>query len=1069
MHSSNSRRFFLILFACVPVVAVAEQAPQRSSIDPPHIAADKSVRYDYDIVYVRAPRFGDDRITRWTEAERPTVIDPGADLVLLRPDGSEEVLVEGGKGSVADPAVSFDGQWVYYAHFHDLTDVGSLQHYELPAAGSEIYRVHVKTKEIVRLTEQRFTPNTGAADWSRDFRTPEDGKHHLPYGVFNLSPCPVPGGKVVFTSNRNGFRPPRTAGVSSQPTLQLFVMDDDLSENAEIPPGSNVEQIGHLNIGTALHPVALKDGRVMFASLESQGIRTPNEWGLWSIHPDGTNWGPLVSGVYGPGAGNLIHFQTQLSDESLVWEWYYSKPPANSGMGTYLKQPIAPPEGQPAFGPGDINHPLNQYPPGWGNQGRLPLRFAPYGVHALTPFTTGRDVPAPPLDRKDPDSPRLGKFTHPSGAPDNHLLTCYSPGAVHGTRHGAAVDGGIYLIKEGRPIESPGEMLLIKNDPRYNEQWPRAVVPYERIYGVKQPRQLQPLANDGTLSPHLPEGTPFGLVGTSSLYKRESYPNGAVAEGGGTAVYSDVTPHHPDPWKHLGYNRLNWREQGSDAGIYENSDIHAIRILIQEPTTDRRTRRFYSHATERLRILGEIPVRKFDKIAAGEKTVDGQPVDPDGNPDTSFLAKIPADQSFTFQTLDKKGMLLNMAQTWHQVRPGEVRHDCGGCHAHSQAPTPFELTAAARPDYHVFDLTEKTSLLTTKDKDESNRKWDASDSTGLRFAEDALNVEYFRDVQPILQKSCVACHTKNWKEPAGNLVLDDDDNRIKSPATAEINRAGGAPGTYFRLALDDGVGGGGQKRIFFGHRPVGDTKWSYPMASRYVWMFQARRSLLIWKIFGERLDGFHNADHPSEPEPGAGYLVHNGKRIDDPKRIWKTHPPDIDFTGSVMPPPEAVAGTYRGPDGQPIKVEPLTDEDRLTLVRWIDLGCPIDFDYDPDHPESRGSGWMCDDQRPTLTLADPKPGPNPSLSRILIGLADAYTGIDSESLRVTADFDIDGIPAGTDLAKNFTRTNAGIWQWRLKKPIQTLPEGKLTIQVKDRQGNLSRIKRVFSVQPPASR
>src|SRR4026209_1327174 len=39
---------------------------------------------------------------------------------------------------------------------------------------------------------------------------------------------------------------------------------------------------------------------------------------------------------------------------------------------------------------------------------------------------------------------------------------------------------------------------------------------------------------------------------------------------------------------------------------------------------------FYSHARERLRILGELPLRKFDG--------GNQPSDPDGNPDTSFLA-----------------------------------------------------------------------------------------------------------------------------------------------------------------------------------------------------------------------------------------------------------------------------------------------------------------------------------------------------------------------------------------------------------------------------------------------
>src|SRR5262249_7009939 len=148
--------------------------------------------------------------------------------------------------------------------------------------------------------------------------------------------------------------------------------------------------------------------------------------------------------------------------------------------------------------------------------------------------------------------------------------------------------------------------------------------------------------NDGRKSPHLPEGTPHGLVGTSSLYKRESAPGGKVPEGSVTAV-------PPDP------KRLppNWGLPGADAGIYDNSDSHAIRIVTQEPRTDIKGNKggplYGNHAMERLRVLGEIPVRKF--------TGDRQPLDSDGNPDTSFLAKIPADQPFTFQTLDRDGML----------------------------------------------------------------------------------------------------------------------------------------------------------------------------------------------------------------------------------------------------------------------------------------------------------------------------------------------------------------------------------------------------------------------------
>src|SRR5258705_978532 len=116
-----------------------------------------------------------------------------------------------------------------------------------------------------------------------------------------------------------------------------------------------------------------------------------------------------------------------------------------------------------------------------------------------------------------------GRFT---GAPDNHMLTVYSPGPVnHQYTHLPQLDGGIYLIKDGAVVEEPAQMLLIKNDPQYNESWPRALVPYKRIYGIAEPKRLIQLANDGSLSKDLPRGTPFGLVGTSSLCKRESYPN----------------------------------------------------------------------------------------------------------------------------------------------------------------------------------------------------------------------------------------------------------------------------------------------------------------------------------------------------------------------------------------------------------------------------------------------------------------------------------------------------------------------------------------------------------------
>jgi hypothetical protein len=87
----------------------------RYNMSPPPVAGDPSVKFDYDIVYVRAP-LGK---YVWPDVGAPILVEPGADLMMLHPDGSEEMLVEGGdKGSVADPYVSFDGQWVFYAYFY---------------------------------------------------------------------------------------------------------------------------------------------------------------------------------------------------------------------------------------------------------------------------------------------------------------------------------------------------------------------------------------------------------------------------------------------------------------------------------------------------------------------------------------------------------------------------------------------------------------------------------------------------------------------------------------------------------------------------------------------------------------------------------------------------------------------------------------------------------------------------------------------------------------------------------------------------------------------------------------
>jgi hypothetical protein len=145
----------------------------------------------------------------------------------------------------------------------------------------------------------------------------------------------------------------------------------------------------------------------------------------------------------------------------------------------------------------------------------------------------------------------------------------------------------------------------------------------------------------------------------------------------------------------------------------------------------------------------------------------------------------------------------------------------------------------------------------------------------------------------------------------------------------------------------------------------------------------------------------------------------------------------------------------------------LTDEDRLTLVRWIDLGCPIDMAYDPAKPNEKGEGFFADRTLPTVTVTAPAAGSTATpLCRILIGLHDHYSGLDLESLRVTADFALDGIAAGENLVPRLQALPDGRWEMKLRTPLAQLPHGKLTVSVKDRQGNPTVVERTFAVGPP---
>ena len=206
-------------------------------------------------------------------------------------------------------------------------------------------------------------------------------------------------------------------------------------------------------------------------------------------------------------------------------------------------------------------------------------------------------------------------------------------------------------------------------------------------------------------------------------------------------------------------------------------------------------------------------------------------------------------------------------------------------------------------------------------------------------------------------------------------------------------------------------------------------------------MFQSRRSLLVWTIFGRRLDGWTNADHPTEFTPGNPSGLPSGVDI---------NATDLDYSGMIMPPPGS-------------SVPPLSEDEKMTIARWIDLGCPIDTAQTDGSP---GYGWFLDDLRPTLTISSPNQNRNTApLTAIRVGVADANSGVNLSTLSVRADFPINGLAPDTELAAIGSFIEAGVLSIPVNPPIGNLSAGHLKASVADQQGNRTKVNVRFWVEP----
>ncbi len=278
-------------------------------------------------------------------------------------------------------------------------------------------------------------------------------------------------------------------------------------------------------------------------------------------------------------------------------------------------------------------------------------------------------------------------------------------------------------------------------------------VKMERIYPETSPkgnkyRSPYPLPDGRLLVSYAEKGTwDFGLytLGLDGQNRRLIYNNPDLMEFNPKPVLprerQRVIPAITDPSKTTG-TFFGTNAYLNSLAQVPPGEIKSLRVVEGLPRpAGGDTKVSINRIHEVKRILGEVPIY----------------------PDGSFFFEAPANTPLHFQTIGQDGIMLTNQRTWLWVKPGENR-GCIGCHAvRESSPVTKTIPMAMRhPPTKV----------------------------GLDWDKILPPITFVKDVQPILSRKCVKCHsysdTDRDKLPAGGLDLAPDDSYAYSVAYANV-------------------------------------------------------------------------------------------------------------------------------------------------------------------------------------------------------------------------------------------------------------------------------------------
>lgn len=306
------------------------------------------------------------------------------------------------------------------------------------------------------------------------------------------------------------------------------------------------------------------------------------------------------------------------------------------------------------------------------------------------------------------------------------------------------------------------------------------------VEGLKTPYFAEPYPlNEETF---LAVSSPSGNQGVTNVVWCDVYDNIVPLTASSYFIYADPAPLRPRKKPPVLHDRV--KPESKTATVYI-SDVYRGRAMAGVPKgvakslrvfmseySPRNTGSHYAMGMESnwdLKVLyGTVPV----------------------NPDGSAIFTAPANQPLTLQVLDGEGRALALMRSWFSAMPGETL-SCIGCHERQNYAPPAKAVMASR---------QKPAAITP---------WYGP----------ARTFSFMNEVQPVLDRHCVRCHTAEDKARAG----------VPDFMTLEAVKGAPAPGSVAYWNLHPYVRRNGPEGNYLGLAPTeffADTSELYQLLKK---------------------------------------------------------------------------------------------------------------------------------------------------------------------------------------------------------------------------------------------